>query len=255
MTQALSPKAPAPGEISALVRVISAEHREQYGCVFEVMSTDGDHLKLRSVGDKMRLCRIPSKHTIEVSKDFKPIDICTLMRQSRTFKQEAMILGGLSNPNLAGSIEKLNTSMSGGPLPNFDHVDLGMAQLTLSFQDRTVVKPKFTILPAMSVHSWTSEQRGPDNKDFFERFDMLLSKLHLSRPLLLLPIADGKHFTLLAVSNGEARYPVAGKPTQAPQLPPSPQPPPTRTRPGRPQGHPAPPTHPHTPLSYHFWPI
>ena len=113
-----------------------------------------------------------------------------------------MIVAGVSNPALNGKIEALDKKLK-GPLPSFCHVELGFAQLQLSFEHS---KERFVIIPIGTMRNFNCETPKPENKDFFERFTELLRLLPKHRKLILMPIHADNHYTLLVVSESQVRW-------------------------------------------------
>ena len=135
---------------------------------------------------------------------------------TRIYKQDAMHMAGVCDPKLHGVIEKLSLKCSGVE-PDWDHVQLGLSQLALSFpEDAEPGHQLFMILPVSTVHIYLQtvlsdkEEAGPEGKDIVERLRRFLRQVMQHRKLLLLPISRDKHYTLLAVSAGvsgpEVRY-------------------------------------------------
>ena len=113
-----------------------------------------------------------------------------------------MIVAGVSNPALNGKIEPLDKKLK-GLMPNFCHVELGFAQLQLSFEHS---KERFVIIPISTMRNFNWETPKPENEDFRERFTELLRPLPKPRKLILLPIHAEDHYTLLVVSGSQVRW-------------------------------------------------
>ena len=111
--------------------------------------------------------------------------------------------GGVSYPHF-GRLEALGKKLA-GPEPDLSHVDLAMSQLILSFEDDSLPKPRFLILPVSTTRDFTSEDSEP-SQDFVSRFQLLLRLAPSHRELLLVPVHSEGHFTLLAVSGDTVRY-------------------------------------------------
>ena len=90
-----------------------------------------------------------------------------------------------------------------GPLPTFCHMELGFAQLQLSFEHS---KERFVIIPIGTMRNFNCEAPKEENKDFFERFTELLRLLPKHRKLILMPIHADNHYTLLVVSESQVRW-------------------------------------------------
>ena len=90
----------------------------------------------------------------------------------RDFKKDALRLGCVSNPHF-GQLEPLSKKLA-GPRPDFSHVDLAMSQLILSFEDDSLSKPRFLIIPVSATRDFTTESAKP-SQDFLSRFEHMLS--------------------------------------------------------------------------------
>ena len=193
-----------------------------YGSIFEVLETIGDKLKLKPIdATSPGVQSVPAAWTKPTKRDFQPIPIVNLERAARTYKQDALEMACISNPQLHGPIEKLSLKCA-GPSPNWDHIELGLSQLRLSFDE--LAKPgssggpsslSYLVVPLDTTHTCVQalsegDEAGPEGKDLTIRFGQFLKHVVQHRKLLLVPICRGGHYTLLAacseVSGVEVRY-------------------------------------------------
>ena len=187
------------------------EFKNIYGCVFELLGTTGDLSRLRGLNaTDVSIKEMRTEHTQPVPKNFKAKQIMNLQNSTRSFKQDALCLGYVHNPLEHGQIEKLSTQMT-GPCPSTEHVELGMAQLVVSFQTKGVDKQRYLIVPVSTVTLYLSTDLSTDPaaepRDFVERFEQFLSQVGKHVELVLVPIHADGHYTLLAVSQGkQVRY-------------------------------------------------
>ena len=196
---------PAEAPAVSLVRIVAANQdtKQIYGNVMQVVEQLGAETKVKPLDPTSPGVRtVKTEWTKPFSKDFKQTSIVNLKSAQRTFKQDALAIGGVSDPPsmVHSPLEKLSEKCN-GPEPNWDHIQLGLSQLELSFD-----KQPYTILPVQTAYAYLQAVSEGTSKDMVERVGEFLSRVLQFRKLLLIPISQDKHFTLLAVSKDEVRY-------------------------------------------------
>ena len=109
-----------------------------------------------------KLVRDPPEYLVEGPAGFKLTEIVHLQNKHRWYKQDALRVGGVDNPALNGKIEVLDRKLR-GPLPSFCHVELGLAQLQLSFEH---CKERSLIVPIGTMCNFNCDDPKEDNKVF-----------------------------------------------------------------------------------------